>query len=60
MRGNTFKLSWLKDICIVTANRKGTLYFRSGDDRYQMPLETYAKHVALPAPPTGDAPTEKK
>lgn len=53
-RGDTFTLSWLTDICIVTANRKGTLYFRSGDDKYQMPLEIYKKHV------TGDAPTEKK
>jgi hypothetical protein len=45
-RGDTFSLSWLKDICIVTATRKGTLYFRSGDDRYQMPIDTYKTSVA--------------
>jgi len=44
-RGYEFHLSWLKDVCIVTATRKGTLYFRSGEDKYQMPLETYTKHV---------------
>jgi hypothetical protein len=43
-RGDEFRLSWLKEVCIVTATRKGTVYFRSGNDKYQMPLETF-EHV---------------
>jgi hypothetical protein len=51
LRGRKFKLSFLADECTVTAVRLGTLYFRSGEDRYQMPMETFNKHVATQAEP---------
>jgi hypothetical protein len=48
-RGDEFNLPWFKDVCIVIATRKGTLYFRSGDYKYQMPIEVYTKYVARDA-----------
>lgn len=47
-RGYKFKVSWLPDgrnECTVTNVRMETVYFRSRDDRYQMPIETFRLHV---------------
>lgn len=45
-RGDKFTVCWLPNECIVTCVRKGTVYFKHGNDCYQTPLEVMLRTVA--------------
>jgi ribosomal protein S27AE len=53
-RGDKFRMGFLPDDCIVTAVRKGIVYFKSGADKYQTPLAVIgaASPAEGPTPPT--------